>query len=132
MQLSDFLYEVESKRGVREAVVSVWKTAMAAGWTVVGDYDLTGLLIAGQSSQEIKSLDICRAELARPFVQAETLTALCMPCNVLIYSDNGVTKLAAMRPSRVMPKLFESASQAVGDLATRVDRELKDILEAAK
>jgi len=132
MQLSDFLYEVESKRGVREAVVSVWKTAMAAGWTVVGDYDLTGLLIAGQSSQEIKSLDICRAELARPFVQAETLTALCMPCNVLIYSDNGVTKLAAMRPSWVMPKLFESASQAVGDLATRVDRELKDILEAAK
>lgn len=132
MRPGEFAYVVESKRGVRDAVVSVWKTAMAAGWTVLGDYDLTGLLVSGSSSKEIKSLDICQPELARPFVEAEMLTALCMPCNVLIYSENGMTKMAAMRPSVVMPKLFEKASQAVGDLAARVDRELKEILEAAK
>ena len=132
MRPTDFAYVVESKRGVREVLVSVWKAAMAAGWTVVGDYDLTSLLVASGSSKEIKSIDICRPELARPFVEAEMLTALCMPCSVLIYSDNGVTKLAAMRPSVVMPKLFERATQAVGDLAEQVDRELRDILEAAK
>ncbi|OGF57755.1 MAG: hypothetical protein A2Z21_07595 [Candidatus Fraserbacteria bacterium RBG_16_55_9] len=132
MHPTDFIYVVESKRGVREALVSVWKTAMAAGWTVVGDYDLTSLLVASGSPKEIKSIDICRPELARPFVGAEMLTALCMPCSVLIYSDNGVTKLAAMRPSVVMPKLFEKATQAVGDLAEQVDHELKDILEKAK
>ena len=132
MRPSDVAYVVESKRGARDAVVSVWKAAMAAGWTVVGDYDLTGLLVAGNSSKEIKSLDICQPELARPFVEAEMLSALCMPCSVLIYSENGLTKLAAMRPSVVMPNLFEKASQVVGDLALQVDRELKEILEAAK
>ncbi len=132
MRPADFTYVVESKRGAREALVSVWKAAMAAGWTVVGDYDLTGLLVGSGSSREIKSIDICRPELARPFVEAEMLTALCMPCSVLICSENGVTKLAAMRPSVVMPKLFEKAAQAVGGLSNQVDRELKEILEAAK
>lgn len=132
MHPTDFTYVIESKRGVREVLVSVWKAAMAAGWTVVGDYDLTGLLVASGSSKEVKSIDICRPELARPFVEAEMLTALCMPCSVLIYSDHGVTKLAVMRPSVVMPKLFESATQAVSHLAEQIDRELKDILEAAK
>lgn len=132
MRPADFTYVVASKRGAREALVSVWKAAVAAGWTVVGDYDLTGLLMGSDSAKEIKSIDICRPELARPFVDAEMLTALCMPCSVLIYLDNGVTKLAAMRPSVVMPKLFETAAQAVGELAEQVDRELKEILEAAK
>lgn len=132
MRPVDFTYVVESKRGAREALVAVWKAAVAAGWTVVGDYDLTGLLVASDSSKEIKSIDICRPELARPFVEAEMLTALCMPCSVLIYSDNGGTKLAAMRPSVVMPKLFEKAAQAVGDLSNQVDWELKEILETAK
>ncbi len=132
MHPQDFTYVIESKRGVREAVVSVWKAAMAAGWTVVGDYDLTGLLTMGDGSVEIKSLDICRPELARPFVQEEMLTALCMPCNVLIYSEGRRTKLAAMRPSVVMPKLFAEAAQSIGDVLKRVDQELQRILEAAK
>jgi uncharacterized protein (DUF302 family) len=132
MHPQDFAYVVTSKRGVREAVVCVWKAAMTAGWTVVGDYDLTGLLLADSGSEEIKSLDICRPELARPLVEADMLTALCMPCNVLIYSEDGVTKLAAMRPSVVMPKLFGNTSQVVGDLMEQVDRELKEILDRAK
>ena len=61
---------------------------------------------------------------------AEALTALCMPCSVLVYADEGGTKLAAMRPGAVMPRLFGDAARAVGDLPARVDRELLLILEA--
>jgi uncharacterized protein (DUF302 family) len=127
----EFAYVIESELGVREALVVIWKAAVAAGWTVVGDYDLTGLLSPEGDGIEIKSLDICRPELARPFVGEEVLTALCMPCNVLIYSEEGVTKLAAMRPGVMMPRLFSAASQALGDLPERVDRELREILKAA-
>ncbi len=80
----------------------------------------------------MKSIDICRPDLARPFVAAEPLTALCMPCSVLIYTYGMGTKLAAMRPSVVMPQLFREAAQAVGDLPARVDHELLLILEAAR
>jgi len=128
----EFTYVIESRLGVREALVAVWKAAVAAGWVVVGDYDLTGLLTSENDTEmEIKSIDICRPELARPFVRAETLTALCMPCNILIYLEDGVTKLAAMRPGVMLPRLFEHAAQEVGELPESVDRELKGILKAA-
>ncbi len=132
MHPDEFTIVVESQKGAREALVDVWKAAMAADWIVVGDYDLTGLLVGEDADGvEIKSLGICRPDLARPFVKIEMRTALCMPCNVLIYTEEGVTKLAAMRPGVVMPRLFEEASQDLGDLPERIDRELREILEAA-
>jgi uncharacterized protein (DUF302 family) len=132
MHPDEFTIVIETEKGAREAVVDVWKAAMAAGWIVVGDYDLTGLL-AGEEDDgvEIKSLDICHPELARPFVKVEMRTALCMPCNVLIFSKSGVTKLMTMRPGVVMPNLFENAAQTLGDLPERIDRELREILQAA-
>ena len=141
MNPDEFTIVVESPKGVREALVDLWKAALAAGWVVVGDYDLTGLL-AGRGRDEgdgsgegegveIKSLDICHPELARPFVKAELRTALCMPCNVLVCSEGGRTKLMAMRPGVMMPQLFSEATQALGDLPERVDRELERILQQA-
>jgi len=132
MHPDEFTIVIETQKGAREALVDVWKAAMAAGWIVVGDYDLTGLLASeDDEGVEIKSLDICHPELARPFVKAELRTALCMPCNVLIYSDSNVTKLAVMRPGVVLPQLFEEASQTLGDLPERIDRELRKILTSA-
>lgn len=134
MHPDEFTIAVESQKAAREAVVDVWKAAMAAGWIVVGDYDLTGLL-AGDAGDgvEIKSLDICHPELARPFVKVEMRTALCMPCNVLVCADSegGGTRLMAMRPGVVMPQLFEHVAQTLGDLPERIDEELRTILQAA-
>jgi len=132
MQLEDFTYVVESQRSAREALVAVWKAAEAAGWVIVGDYDLSRMVAVPDSKLELKSIDICKPDIARPFVDAETLTALCMPCNVLIYADSTGTKLAVMRPSVVMPLLFQDAVQALSDLSSRIDDELLQILEAAK
>lgn len=139
MRPEDFTYVVESQHGAREALAAVWEAAMTVGWVVVGDYDLSGLLgeydgrrAEQNGHQEVKSIDICRPDLARPFVAAEALTALCMPCSVLIYTDGTGTKLAAMRPSVIVSQLFSDAARAVGDLSARVDHELLQILEAAK
>ena len=90
------------------------------------------MFAACEGQWEAKSIDICRPDLARPFVAAETLTALCMSCSVLIYTDGTGTKLATMRPSVVVPRLFQATAQAVGDLPERIDHELLLILEAAK
>jgi uncharacterized protein (DUF302 family) len=132
MRPVDFTYVVESQRSVREALGAVWRAAEAAGWVIVGDYDLSRLLSAPGGQWEVKSIDICQPDLARPFVDAEKLTALCMPCNILIYADNTGTKLAVMRPSVVMPLLFQDTVRAFNDLFARIERELLPILEAAK
>jgi len=132
MQLKDFTYVVESQRSAREALVAVWKAAEASGWVIVGDYDLSRMVAVPDSKLELKSIDICKPDIARPFVDAEMLTALCMPCNILVYADSTGTKLAVMRPSVVMPLLFQDAVQALSDLSARIDDELLQILEAAK
>ena len=132
MRPEDFTYVVESQQNAREALVSVWKAAEAAGWVIVGDYDLSRMVAALGSKLEVKSIDICQPDIARPFVEAEKLTALCMPCNILIYADVTGTKLAVMRPSVIMPLLFQDAVQALSDLFARIDHELLQILEAAK
>lgn len=136
MKPEEFTIVVESQKGVREALAAVWKAATRAEWIVLGDYDLAGLFAApGEPSAEaaeIKSIDICHPELARPFVAVDKLTALCMPCNVLIYREKGVTRLAAMRPGVMMPQLFAQAADQLGDLPARIDGELRAILEAGR
>jgi uncharacterized protein (DUF302 family) len=136
IRTEEFTIVVESQKGVREALAAVWKAAARAQWIILGDYDLAGLFAAPSESisekAEIKSIDICHPELARPFVAADKLTALCMPCNVLIYQDQGRTRLAAMRPGVMMPQLFAQATHQLGDLPARIDGELRAILEAAR
>ena len=132
MTPDDFSIVVTTEQGARAALVAVWKAAMAAEWVVVGDYDLSGILSDDRTERDVKSIDICKSELARPFAQAEMRTALCMPCNVLIYVEDGVTKLATLRPSVVLPQLFEDASRSIDpDLPRQIDAELEQIVTEA-
>lgn len=133
MAIRDFTYVVRSHKSPREALADLWKAAVQANWLVLGDYDLSGILQAeGTAHREIKSLDICRPEYARDFAQAEPMTALCMPCNILIYQQDGTTMIAAMMPSVMLPHLFEHALAQLGDRPQHVDRELRAIIDAAK
>jgi len=134
MAIQNFAYIVESQKGVREALADVWQSALRADWVVLGDYDLSGILMGGSQSQasDVKSIDICSPEYARKFIQAERLTALCMPCNVLVFRENEKTFIATMQPAVMLPELF---TQAVGRLraeAEKVDQELRAIIDAAK
>lgn len=132
MTPDEFSIVIETEQDARAALVAVWKAAMAAEWTVVGDYDLSGILSDDRTERDVKAIDICKPELARPFAQVEMRTALCMPCNVLIYVEDGITKLAAMRPSVLLPHLFQEAAGRVDDaLPQRIDAELERILTAA-
>ncbi|MBI1730161.1 DUF302 domain-containing protein [Candidatus Acetothermia bacterium] len=129
----DFAFVIESSLPVRSAVVAIWKAATAASWTVVGDYDLTGLMAtAGGAGFEMKSIDICQPDLALPFLKHEMLSSLVMPCNVIIYRMGDRTRIASLRPSVILSRLFAGISDDLGDLPERIDRELREILEAAR
>jgi uncharacterized protein (DUF302 family) len=132
MEPSEFIYMVESDKSPRDALVAVIKATHAAGWVVVGDYELSGLVTSGDGEWDMKSVDICQPELARPFVAAQPLTALCMPCSILVYSDRTQTRLAVMRPSVVLPRLFTETAKAGAEISARIDEELLTILKAAQ
>ncbi len=62
---------------------------------------------------------------------AERLTGLCMPYSVLIFTEKGKTKIAAMHPGAVMPQIFSQAAQRLGDLPKKINGEIRSILDIA-
>lgn len=130
---TDFVYVAETTKTFQEAVIAVRKAAEAAKWGILGDYDFSEILAAKgfPQTEQVKSLDICAPAHANRFMSAERLTALCMPCSVLIYTDKGVTKIAAMRPSAVLPQIFRDAASKLSEPAKQIDEEVKAILDQA-
>jgi len=133
MTKSDFTYVVETSKSFQEAVVAVRKAAEAAKWGILGDYDFSEILAAKgfPQTEQVKSLDICAPAHAHGMMAAERLTGLCMPCSVLIFTDKGKTRIAAMRPGSVMPQIFSQAAQRLGELPKKIDAEIQSILDAA-
>lgn len=124
---------VETQKSFAEAVVSVRRAVEQAKWGILGAYDIGEILTAKgfPQGEQMKTLDVCAPTHAAAMVNANRLTALCMPCSILIYTDRGVTKLATMQPGTVMPQLFPETANLLGVLPGQVDRELAGILEAA-
>jgi uncharacterized protein (DUF302 family) len=133
MALKDFAFVVETNKPFAEAVVAVRKAAEAAKWGILGDYDFSEILSAKGFPQKepFKSIEICAPAHANSFTNADKLTALCMPCSVLVFSEAGRTKIAAMRPGVMVPLVFEKAAQVLGDIPKKIDQEVKAILDAA-
>jgi len=133
MNKSDFTYVVETDKSFQEAIVAVRKAAEAAKWGILGDYDFSEILAAKgfPQTEQVKSLDICAPAYAHSVMAAERLTGLCMPCSVLIFTEGGKTRIAAMRPGMVMPQLFPQAAQRLGDLPKKIDVEIQSILDTA-
>lgn len=129
----NFVYVVETSKSFQDAVIAVRKAAEAHKWGILGDYDFSEILAAKgfPQSEHVKSLDICAPAHANALMGAERLTGLCMPCSILIFTDKGKTKIAAMRPGAVMPQLFPHVTERVGDLPQKIDAEIQAILDAA-
>jgi uncharacterized protein (DUF302 family) len=104
--VQDFVYVVETSKSFHEAVIAVRKAAEAHKWGILGDYDFSEILAAKgfPQAEHVKSIDICAPAHANALMGAERLTGLCMPCSVLIFTEKGKTKIAAMRPGVVMPR----------------------------
>jgi len=131
--MNNFTYVVETNKSFQEAVIAVRKAAEAHKWGILGDYDFSEILAAKgfPQTEHVKALDICAPGHANALMGAERLTGLCMPCSVLIFTDKGKTKMAAMRPGAVMPQIFPQIVQKVGDLPEKLDAEIQAILDAA-
>lgn len=126
-------YVVETNKSFSEAVVAVRRAVESAKWGILGAYDLGEILTAKgfPQAESFKTLDICAPAHAATLAKANRLTALCMPCSVLVYAEGGRTKIATMQPGAALPQLFPETAGTLGPLPQQIDAELRGILEAA-
>jgi uncharacterized protein (DUF302 family) len=132
-QMSDYVYAVDTEKTFDQALVAVRRAAEARKWGVLGDYDFNEILASKGFPQDesVKALDICNPGFANAFMGAERLTALCMPCSVLVFTENGRTKIGTLQPSTMMPLIFpEAAPQAEAHL-DQVTADVRAIVDEA-
>lgn len=132
-QMSDFVYVVETDKTFDEALVAVRRAAEARKWGVLGDYDFNEILASKgfPQAESVKALDICNPGYANAFMGAERLTALCMPCSVLVFTENGQTKIGTLTPSTMMPQIFPEAVPQAEDQLDQITAEVQAIVNEA-
>ena len=121
-------YEIRTAKPPRRALTSIWRVAHAAGWMVVTDTDLSGLVSAAGGPDEVKSIGICRPDLARRIYRKQPYAALCMPCNVVLYPEGDQTRMVVLRAREVFPRVFRETPDELLEILEEVDRELQEIL----
>ena len=128
-----FMYVVETSKSFADAVVALRKSAESAKWGILGDYNFSEILNSKgfPQSEEIKGIDICAPSHANTMMGIDKLTSLCMPCNVVVYRDGDVTKIAAMKPGAILPQLFPERARQFEESGKQVDQEIKAILDNA-
>lgn len=133
MSAANPVYVVETAKTYAQAAVDLRRAVEAAKWGILGGYELSEIMSAKgfAQSEPFRSLDICAPAHAAALAGADRLTALCMPCSVLVYVEDGRTKLATMQPGAVLPQVFPDAAATLGPRAAQIDAELRAILDTA-
>ncbi|HLC68483.1 MAG TPA: DUF302 domain-containing protein [Candidatus Bilamarchaeaceae archaeon] len=129
MEVDDFAYVVETKKGFDDAVVSVLKSVDQKGWVLFQIYDIKERLAAkGFNQKPLKIIEICSGKYANRFLNKNRLISLCMPCKINVLEENGNVKIVGMKPSMISEFFPEVKKEEVED----VEREVREIIENAK
>ncbi|MBI2638319.1 DUF302 domain-containing protein [Candidatus Peregrinibacteria bacterium] len=129
MHISDFAYVVETNKNFDEAVVAVLKAVDQKGWALFQVYDVKERLAAkGFQQKPLKIIEICSGKYANAFLNKNRMVSLCMPCKINVFEENGIIKIAGMKPSMIS-QFFPEITPAE---AAAAEKELKEIVDAAK
>jgi len=102
MKISDFVYIVETTKNFDEAVVSVLRAVEQKGWSLFQIYDVQERLAAkGFKQGPLKIIEICSGKHANNFLNKNRLISLCMPCKINLIEENGIVKIAGMKPTMI-------------------------------
>ena len=129
MNINDFAYVVETRKGFDEAVVSVLKAVEQKGWSLFQIYDVKERLAAkGFEQKSQKIIEICSGRHANQFLNKNRLISLCMPCKINVLKEDKKVKIVGMRPTMIS-QFFPEVSKRESE---EVEKDIKEIIDNAK
>ena len=129
MNINDFAYVVETRKGFDEAVVSVLKAVEQKGWSLFQIYDVKERLAAkGFEQKSLKIIEICSGRHANQFLNKNRLISLCMPCKINVLKEDKKVKIVGMRPTMIS-QFFPEVSKRESE---EVEKDIKEIIDNAK
>lgn len=127
------VYTATTSKTFEDACVAVRRAAEAHKFGILGSHEFSEILTAKGFPQprRMKSIEICAPGHANALLSVEPLVGLCMPCSILVFTDDGQTRIATILPSSVMPHVFPEAAQKAAEVVEQVSRELRAIVDGA-
>lgn len=113
----------EAERRVREALKE-------HGFGVLTEIDVKEVLMEklGVETDRYKILGACNPEYSHRAMEMERELGVLLPCNVIVYEEDGSVKAAAVRANALLSVVDNPELDPVAD---RVDEELGSALDAA-
>jgi len=109
-----------------EAEATVRAALGEQGFGVITEIDVAANLKAalGVDRPPLKILGACNPALAHRALQLDPSVSLLLPCNVVVETVDGRTRVAAVDPRELIddPRFAELATEAAGRLQAAIDR----------
>jgi uncharacterized protein (DUF302 family) len=123
-----YAYKKEVKLAFTEAVARIKAELASEGFGVLAEIDVKATLKKKLDVEygNYLILGACNPSLALKAIQAEKEIGLFLPCNVIIYEEDGRTFLAAILPTVAM-RVIENPS--LTDIAEMVEEKLKKVID---
>ncbi|MCM3443322.1 DUF302 domain-containing protein [Metabacillus halosaccharovorans] len=99
-----FDYTVETKKSINEAVTSLETNLKEEKFGVLWMFDIKDKLQEKglDFNQEYKVLEVCNPHEAQRVLNENLLVRYFLPCKIVVYSDNGQTKIGMPRPTALI------------------------------
>jgi uncharacterized protein (DUF302 family) len=125
----DIEYQVESARSFADVVADIEKLTVEKQFRVLHIHDVQATLAEkGFKREPLKIMEICNAKFAHEALQKDMRVSIFLPCKINVYTENGKTKIKAMRPAAISQFMPQSGLEK---LAGEVDAIVTDIVERA-
>jgi len=99
-----FDYTVETKKSINEAVTSLETNLKEEKFGVLWMFDIKDKLQEKglDFNQEYKVLEVCNPHEAQRVLNENLLVGYFLPCKIVVYRDNGQTKIGMPRPTALI------------------------------
>lgn len=126
-----FHFTVETDKSVDEAVQAVEASLKERKFGVLWHFDLTGTLQSKgiDFTKPYRVLEVCNPVQAQRVLTQNSLVGYFLPCKIVVYEDDGKTKIGLPRPSVLMDTISDPQLR---DIANEVEQTLIEAVEAAK
>ena len=125
---STYTVSASTDLSFKDAVVRVREELAAEGFGVLSEIDVQATLKhkLGADREPYLILGACNPPLAHRALEAEPELGVLLPCNVVIYQDNGQTHIAAVDAEQMLSIV---GNDELAPTATEVRRRLAAVVE---
>lgn len=100
--MKNLAYTVSTSKSIDEAIAAIEENTAAHGFRVLHIHDMAAALAEkGFPRDPLKIVEVCNARYASKMLDRDLNAALMLPCPIVVYQENGQTRISTMLPSVV-------------------------------